>query len=40
LGDPDFPIEDVNCAIAIDAFEFAMKTERQEGRLIAKPFFS
>lgn len=37
--DADFPVEDINCAVAIDAFEFAMKTERQVGRLIATPFF-
>jgi 2-phosphosulfolactate phosphatase len=37
--DADFPVEDVNCAVAIDAFKFAMKTERQAGRVIARPFF-
>ena len=38
--DADFPMEDVNCAVAIDAFDFAMKTERQGGRVIARPFLS
>ena len=37
--DPDLPAEDVNCAVAIDAFAFAMKAERQAGHVIAKPFF-
>ena len=37
-GDADFPVEDVSCAVAIDAFEFAMKTERHAGRVIARPF--
>ena len=37
--DADFPVEDIDCAVAIDAFDFAMKTERQGGRLIARPFF-
>ena len=37
LGDPDFPMEDVDCATSIDAFEFAMSVERQDGRTIAKP---
>jgi len=37
--DADFPLQDIHCAVAIDAFEFAMKTERQGGRLIARPFF-
>lgn len=37
--DPDLPLEDVNCAIAIDEFGFAMKAERQDGRVIAKAFF-
>ena len=35
--DPDFPIEDIECAVAIDAFDFAMRVEREAGRLIAKP---
>jgi len=37
--DADFPVEDIDCAVAIDAFAFAMQTERQEGRMIARPFF-
>jgi hypothetical protein len=32
-------VGDIDCAVAIDAFDFAMKTERQGGRLIARPFF-
>jgi 2-phosphosulfolactate phosphatase len=39
-GDWDFPQEDIDCAVAIDAFDFAMKTEREGGRLIARPYFS
>ena len=38
--DPDLPLEDVDCAVAVDAFEFAMKSERRSGRVIAKPFFA
>jgi len=38
-GDSALPLEDVNCAVAIDAFEFAMKTERQPQRIIARQFF-
>jgi 2-phosphosulfolactate phosphatase len=34
-GDPDFPSEDVGCAVAIDAFDFAMKAERRDGRWVA-----
>lgn len=37
--DPDFPAQDVDCAVAIDAFEFAMKTEIHDQSLIARPFF-
>jgi hypothetical protein len=37
-GDPDLPLEDVSCAIAVDAFDFAMKADRQTGRVIARPF--
>jgi 2-phosphosulfolactate phosphatase len=36
-GDPDFPADDLTCAVAIDAFAFAMKVERQAGRLVARP---
>jgi 2-phosphosulfolactate phosphatase len=36
-GDPDFPLEDVDCAVAIDAFDFAMKVERQGERSVARP---
>jgi 2-phosphosulfolactate phosphatase len=38
-GDSDFPPEDVDCAVAIDAFDFAMKAERHGARWIAKPSF-
>jgi len=38
-GDMDFPPEDVDCAVAIDAFDFAMKAERESERWIAKPYF-
>lgn len=34
--DPDFPVDDVECAVAIDAFDFAMKVENQAGRRVAK----
>jgi 2-phosphosulfolactate phosphatase len=36
-GDPDLPLEDVDCAVAIDAFDFAMRVERGDGRLVAVP---
>jgi 2-phosphosulfolactate phosphatase len=36
--DPDQPIEDLDCCTAIDAFDFAMRVNRQDGRLIAKPW--
>jgi 2-phosphosulfolactate phosphatase len=38
--DRDLPVEDVDCAVAIDAFGFAMRTERQAGHVIARPFFA
>lgn len=38
-GDADFPPEDLACAIAIDAFDFAMKAERRGTRWIAKRAF-
>jgi 2-phosphosulfolactate phosphatase len=37
-GDADFPAADIDCAVAIDAFAFAMKVERLAGRLVARPF--
>jgi phosphosulfolactate phosphohydrolase-like enzyme len=36
--DPDFPIDDVGCAVAIDVFDFGMKVDRHAGRAIARPF--
>lgn len=36
-GDQDFPLEDLACAVAIDAFDFAMKAERRGERWVAKP---
>jgi 2-phosphosulfolactate phosphatase len=36
-GDPDFPPEDVGCAIAVDKFDFAMKAERRGDHWVAKP---
>ena len=36
-GDPDFPVEDIDCAVAIDAFDFAMRIERDGSRAIARP---
>ena len=38
-GDLDFPREDIDCAVAIDAFDFAMKAERESDRWIARPYF-
>jgi 2-phosphosulfolactate phosphatase len=38
-GDLDFPPEDIDCAVAIDAFDFAMKAERARDRWIARPYF-
>jgi 2-phosphosulfolactate phosphatase len=38
-GDWDFPLEDIDCAVAIDAFDFAMKAERESDRWIARPYF-
>ena len=35
-ADADFPAGDIDCAVAIDAFEFAMKVERRAGRAIAR----
>lgn len=35
-GDPDRPLEDLDCATAIDRFDFAMKVERNEGRFVAR----
>lgn len=34
-GDADRPIEDLDCATAVDQFDFAMKAEFREGRLVA-----
>jgi 2-phosphosulfolactate phosphatase len=36
LGEDDFPFEDLDCACAIDAFDFAMKAEKVDGRWIAR----
>jgi hypothetical protein len=40
IGDVDFPVEDIECAVAIDAFDFAMKAERERDRWIARPCFA
>ena len=37
-GDPDLPPADIPCCTAIDAFDFAMRVERLDGRLIARPW--
>jgi 2-phosphosulfolactate phosphatase len=37
--DLDFPLEDIDCAVAIDAFDFAMTAERRGNRWTAKPMF-
>jgi 2-phosphosulfolactate phosphatase len=34
--DTDFPAHDIDCAVAIDAFGFAMRVERSAGRAIAR----
>jgi 2-phosphosulfolactate phosphatase len=39
-GDADFPAADVDCAIAIDAFDFAMKAERHGTRWTARRFLT
>ena len=36
--DPDFPIDDVDCSVAIDVFDFEMRVDRHAGRAIARPF--
>jgi 2-phosphosulfolactate phosphatase len=36
LGDADFPAADIDCAVAIDMFDFAMKAERRGDRWVAK----
>jgi len=35
--DSDFPAGDIDCAVALDAFDFAMKVARQSGRDVARP---
>jgi 2-phosphosulfolactate phosphatase len=37
-GDRDRPVGDVDCACAIDAFDFAMRAEHREGRILARPW--
>lgn len=37
-SDSAFPPEDVDCAVAIDAFDFAMRAERVSDRWIARPY--
>ena len=37
VGDRDFPLEDIDCAVAIDEFDFAMKAERRGDRWTARP---
>ncbi|MBI2923583.1 MAG: 2-phosphosulfolactate phosphatase [Planctomycetes bacterium] len=39
-GDSDRPIEDLDCATAVDAFDFAMKVETRESRLVAKRVYN
>jgi 2-phosphosulfolactate phosphatase len=36
--DLDLPLDDVTCVTAIDAFSFAIKAERREGRVFARPY--
>jgi 2-phosphosulfolactate phosphatase len=37
-NDPDLPAADIPCCSAIDAFDFAMRVERRDGRLLARPW--
>jgi 2-phosphosulfolactate phosphatase len=37
-NDPDLPAADIPCCSAIDAFDFAMRVERADGRLLARPW--
>jgi 2-phosphosulfolactate phosphatase len=37
VDDRDFPREDIECAVAIDAFDFAMRAERVSGTWTARP---
>lgn len=34
--DRDFPLEDIDCAVAIDAFDFAMRAERHGNHWVAR----
>ena len=34
--DPDFPPEDVDCAVALDAFDFAMRATRRDNHWVAR----
>lgn len=36
--DAERPIEDIDCCVAIDAFDFAMRVDRRDGRLVARPW--
>ena len=38
-GDLDLPLEDLPCVTAFDAFPFAMRAERREGRVFARPYY-
>jgi 2-phosphosulfolactate phosphatase len=37
-NDPDLPAADIPCCAAIDAFDFAMRVERTDQRLLAHPW--
>ena len=37
-NDPDLPAADIPCCATIDAFDFAMRVERSDGRLLARPW--
>jgi len=37
IGDSDSPLDDVACAVNVDAFSFAMKVEKHAATFIAKP---
>jgi 2-phosphosulfolactate phosphatase len=37
-NDPDLPAADIPCCSAVDVFDFAMRVERADGRLLARPW--
>ncbi|MBI3272886.1 MAG: 2-phosphosulfolactate phosphatase [Planctomycetes bacterium] len=37
-GDPARPLADLECVTSIDAFDFAMRADRRDGVIVARPF--